>query len=141
MKINTVAPFEGELVWLGEMRKGVSQKGKEWQSIDFVIKFKDGNYDQQLNLQAFGAEKVGTLMAAPMGSRLRVEWFPSSREYNGRWYTNAEAREITVVEEPATPQSGTKLPDGGEYHKRTQAPTFPNAKTVTDDEDGEGFPF
>ena len=99
MKTNTIAPFEGELVWLGKMRQGRSQSGKDWQSIDFVIKFKDGNYDSQLHISAFGAEKVGLLMATEIGSMLRVEWFPKSREYNGKWYTNAEAKDIKVLGE------------------------------------------
>lgn len=130
MKTNTIAPFEGELVWLGQMRQGVSQKGKEWQSIEFVIKYKDGKYPNQLCIQAFGAEKVGLLMSTEIGKTLRVEWTPTSREYNGRWYTNAEANEISVVDgqEPAKTPT-TKVPDGAVIHPRTQAPTFPNART------------
>ena len=143
MKTNTIAPFEGELVWLGKMRQGRSQSGKDWQSIDFVIKFKDGNYDSNLNLQAFGAEKVGLLMATEIGSVLRVEWFPKSREYNGKWYTNAEAKDIKVLgeEQKAEKRPGTQLPDGAVMHPRTQAPTFPNARPVSNDEDDSGFPF
>lgn len=114
MKVNKIAPFEGELVWLGEMRQGVSQKGREWQSIDFVIKYNDGKYERQLNIQAFGAEKVGLLMSTPIGTRLRVEWEPDSHEYNGRWYTKASALDIKVVEqeEQEAPKKETSLPPG-----------------------------
>lgn len=148
MKINTIAPFEGELVWLGEMRQGVSQKGKEWQAIDFVIKYKDGKYDSRLQLQAFGAEKVGLIMAAGIGSTIRVEWLPSSREYNGRWYTNLEAKEVSVVDEqkPAK-KTAERMPDGAVIHPGTQAPTFPNARTesnassATAEDKDEDLPF
>lgn len=140
MKINKIAPYEGELVWLGEMRKGVSQKGKEWQSIDFVIKYNDGKYDKHLNIQAFGAEKVGLLMSTPIGSTLRVEWEPDSHEYNGKWYTKASAIEVSVLEKQEPEQTGTLLPDGAVMHPRTQAPTFPNATTVSN-EDDKDLPF
>ena len=135
MKINKIAPFEGELVWLGEMRQGRTQRGKDWQSIDFVIKYSDGQYDHQLCINAFGSEKVALLMATPIGSRLRVEWVPESHEYNDKWYTKASATEIKVVdqqeqEEPAKeePQQATALPPSAPaYTPKQPAPEAPDS--------------
>ena len=144
MKTNTIAPFEGELVWLGEMRQGVSQKGKDWQAIDFVIKYADGNYNCNLCLQAFGAEKVGLLMATEIGSKLRVEWRPSSREYNGKWYTGAEAKDIKVLDEQKAGKAESPAPDGAVVHPATGAPTFPNASnasSATAEDKDEDLPF
>lgn len=141
MKTNKVAPFEGELEWLGEMRKGVSQKGKEWQSIDFVIKYNDGKYDKHLNIQAFGAEKVGLLMSTPIGSMLRVEWEPDSHEYKGKWYTKASAIEVSVLDKQEPERDGTLLPDGAVLHARTQAPTFKYAPVTKDDGSDPDLPF
>lgn len=138
MKINKVAPYEGELVWLGEMRSGKSQRGNEWQSVDFTLRYSDGQKDKHITFNAFGAEKVGQLMALPLNSRLRITWEPESREYNGKWRVKNVALEIELVEEKKE-QTGTLLPDGAVMHPRTQAPTFPNAKTVTDDD--KDLPF
>lgn len=135
MKINKIAPFEGELVWLGEMRQGRTQRGKDWQSIDFVIKYSDGQYEHQLCFNAFGSEKVALLMAAPMGSRLRVEWEPESHEYNGKWYTKASAIEIKVVDqqEPEEPkqeapkQAPAAQPSAPAYTPQEPAPEAPDS--------------
>ena len=133
MKINKVAPYEGELIWLGEMRSGKSQKGNEWQSVDFTIRYSDGEKDKHMTFNAFGAEKVGQLMSTPMNSRIRVTWYPDSREYNGKWWIKNSVIEIESVEEKK--ETGTILPNGAQLHPRTQAPTFPNA--TIDDGDGE----
>ena len=133
MKINKVAPYEGELIWLGEMRSGKSQKGNEWQSVDFTIRYSDGEKDRHMTFNAFGAEKVGQLMALPLNSRIRVTWYPDSREYNGKWWIKNSVIEIESVEEKKA--TGTILPNGAQLHPRTQAPTFPNA--TIDDGDGE----
>lgn len=133
MKINKVAPYEGELIWLGEVRSGKSQKGNEWQSVDFTIRYSDGEKDRHMTFNAFGAEKVGQLMALSMNSRIRVTWYPDSREYNGKWWIKNSVIEIESVEEKK--ETGTILPNGAQLHPRTQAPTFPNA--TIDDGDGE----
>ena len=127
MKINKVAPYEGDLVWLGDMHSGTSKQGKDWQSIDFTIRYSDGQRDKHITFNAFGADRVGMLMSLPIGTRLRVEWEPDSRESNGKWWSKNAAYEIKAVEE--LPSRGTQLPDGAVLHPRTQAPTFPNATT------------
>ena len=139
MKINKVAPYEGELIWLGEMRSGKSQKGNEWQSIDFTIRYSDGEKDRHMTFNAFGAEKVGQLMTLPMNSRIRVTWMPDSREYNGKWWIKNSAIEIEQVEDKKE-LTGTLLPDGAELHPGTQAPTFPNTKPVSGGDDAD-LPF
>ena len=136
MKINKVAPYEGELIWLGEMRSGKSQKGNEWQSVDFTIRYSDGEKDRYMTFNAFGAEKVGQLMETPMNSRIRVAWHPDSREYNGKWWIKNSVIDIELVEEKKE-TTGTLLPGGAKLHPRTQAPTFPNAKLDEGEEDND----
>lgn len=140
MKINKVAPYEGNLVWVGATRTGVSKNGKEWSSVDFTLRYNDGKRDRHITFNAFGSDRVGLLMATPIEGRLRVTWEPDSHEYKGSWYTKLAALEIEAVEDEPR-QRGTQLPDGAVLHPRTQAPTFPNATTVSDDDDEAGLPF
>ena len=140
MKINKVAPYEGELVWVGATRTGVSKNGKEWSSVDFTLRYNDGKRDRHITFNAFGSEKVGLLMATPINGRLRVEWEPDSHEYKGNWYTKLSAIEIESADEEKPKQKGTQLPEGAVLHPRTQAPTFPNAKT-DNASDGLDLPF
>lgn len=101
MKINKVAPFEGDLVWVGEPRTGISKNGKTWASIDFTIRFNDGGqFDKHITFNAFGEEKVGQVMSAPKNGRVRVIWEPESRESNGKWWSKNSVIELKVVNQP-----------------------------------------
>lgn len=102
MKVNKVAPWEGELVWFDNPRSGVSKKGTEWKSVDFTLKYKDDqNNDRYITFNTFGAERVDKVLSASArhGSKLRVAWKPESREYNGKWWLKLDAYDITVLDE------------------------------------------
>lgn len=100
MKVNKVAPWEGELEWADNPRSGVSKKGTEWKSVDFTLKYKDDqNNDRHITFNTFGAERVDKILSAPIGSRLRVSWKPESREYNGKWWQKLDAYDIAVLDE------------------------------------------
>lgn len=140
MKTNKVAPYEGKLIWLGEMRQGTSQRGTDWQSIDFVIEYPDGQRNKNILFNAFGAEKVGLLMATAIGTKLLVEWEPEARESNGKWWGKNAALDIKVAD--ATPETAKQpLPDGAVIHPGTGAPTFPNASSATAEDKDEDLPF
>lgn len=99
MKVNKVAPWEGELVWVDTPRSGVSKKGTEWKSVDFTLKFKDDqNNDRHITFNTFGFERVDKILSAPLGAKLRVAWKPESREYNGKWWQKLDAYDIAVIE-------------------------------------------
>ena len=99
MKVNKVAPWEGELVWVDTPRSGVSKKGTEWKSVDFTLKFKDDQSNERhITFNTFGLERVNKVLSAPLGSKLRVAWKPESREYNGKWWQKLDAYDITVIE-------------------------------------------
>lgn len=112
MKTNEIAPFMGNLVWVGEPKSGVSQSGKPWTSLDFTIRYNDGKKDRHITFNAFGEERVNLVMGTAYESRLRVTWFPDSHESNGRWWTKLSAVDIKVVEEvvPADRQNDDDLP-------------------------------
>ena len=98
MKINKVSPYEGDLVWVGEPRTGIgSRTGKTWASIDFTIRYNDGQSDKHITFNAFGEEKVGQVMSAPKNGRIRVVWEPESRESNGKWWSKNSVIELKVV--------------------------------------------
>ncbi len=98
MKVNKVAPWEGKLIWVDNPRSGKTQKGREWKSVDFALKYTDEqNNERELAFNAFGEERVNTVLSAQLGTTLRIGWRPDSHEYNGRWYTKLDAYDITVI--------------------------------------------
>lgn len=130
MKVNKVAPWEGKLIWVDNPRSGKSQKGREWKSVDFALKYTDEqNNERELAFNAFGEERVNTVLSAPLGTTIRVAWRPDSHEYNGRWYTKLDAYDITVFsDEKEAQQSGTALPPSAPaYTPQQPAPEAPDA--------------
>lgn len=101
MRTNQVAPFEGELVWVGDVKSGKSQRGTEWTVVEFTIKYPDGQWNKHVMFSAFGADKVAQLKSIPIGTKILVKWMPDAREYNGRWFGKNDATEIKVADEPA----------------------------------------
>lgn len=116
MKKNQVAPFEGELVWIGEIKSGISRRGMEWKTVDFTIKYPEGQREKHMTFNAFGVDKVSILTSIPIGTKICVTWEPDAQEYNGRWYGKNEATEIKVAEETA--------------QQASQPPSAPSADNV-----------
>ena len=90
MAINAVAPWEGELVWKGEVVKGESRNGNEWKSVEFTLKYQDSKMDEKyITFSLFGKEQVEYLMLIELGTKLRVTWWPESNKSNktGKFYS------------------------------------------------------
>lgn len=100
MIVNAIAPFEGELIWVGTPSSGQTRSKEEWKSVDFVLKYTDGKMQEaHICCNAFGVDRVNRLLAMPIGTTLRVTFQPSAREYNGKWYGKNEVLGISVVNE------------------------------------------
>ena len=116
MKYNKVAQFQGELVWVDNLRSGKTKTGRDWSSIDFVLKYTDEqDNERHIMFNVFGNEKVNTIYSAKLGSTIRVAWNPVAREYNGKWFSKNDAYDITVLDtnveepKPQTPQNTAPL--------------------------------
>lgn len=77
------------------IESGESKAGKAWSKQTFVIGFKDGSYDKIL---AISTMKPELLTNIAVGQNVTVELNVSSREYNGKFYTDATAWKITASE-------------------------------------------
>lgn len=107
MPVNAVAPWEGELVWVGEPNSGKTQNGKEWMSVDFTLKYQDSQMNEKhITFNVFGADKVEKLLKMPEGTMLKVVWWPDANEArNGKWYPKLSAISIGLAQtqkQPAT---------------------------------------
>ena len=116
MAINAVAPWEGELVWVGEPNSGKTQNGREWKSVDFTLKYQDSQMNEKyITFNAFGEDKVDKLTSLPEGTMLKVVWWPNANmaRSSGKWYPQLQAISIGLAQaqQPAT--------------ERVAAPNFP----------------
>lgn len=103
MVTNSVSPYEGALVWVGQPSSGISQTtGQTWKVVDFVLKYTDGQMQERfIALNASGVERVDKLLSLPLGTILRVDFQITARksEYNGqeKWWGTLSVFRITPV--------------------------------------------
>ena len=84
----------GKLVKILELQKGVSKAGKNWQKQSFVLDT-GAEFNNEICIDTFG-EKIEQIQNLKNGADLEVKLNVSSKEYNGRYYHNISAWEITL---------------------------------------------
>lgn len=82
--------IEGRLAGKLAVQSGRSAKG-EWARQDFLLEVQDGNFPSTLCFSLWGADRVKELEKYSVGDTLKVSFNLSSREYNGKWYTDLRA--------------------------------------------------
>lgn len=83
-KVKNVLPVES----------GEGKNGKEWKRQDFIIEFMDGEYSKILALTARTDNTLKAVNDLKSGMDVKVQFNIESREYNGKYYTNANAWKI-----------------------------------------------
>lgn len=82
----------GRLIQVLEEVGGEGKNGK-WSKCDFVIETAADKYPKKVCITAWG-DLIGTVKAVPMESEIKVSFDISSREYNGKWYTDVKAWKV-----------------------------------------------
>ena len=98
--------IEGRIARKLNVQTGTSSRGA-WSKQEFVIEYQEGNFPTQLCMNVWGDDKVRELDKYQVGDKVKISFNLSSREYNGRWYTDVRAWRI----EPAGAQQSA--PTGG----------------------------
>ena len=86
----------GKLVNVLNTQNGKSTNGKEWVKKDFVIETQ-AKYNPEICFTLFGKDKVSLLDDFSIGNEIEVHFNLSSREYKGKYYTQAQAWKIESV--------------------------------------------
>lgn len=82
----------GRLIQVLQEQGGEGKNGK-WAKCDFVIETSNEKYPKKVCLTAWN-ELIGQVKSIPMETEIKVSFDISSREYNGRWYTDVKAWKI-----------------------------------------------
>ena len=103
MAINAVAPWEGILEWVGEAASGTTRTGNEWANVDFALKYQDHQMNEKVIVfQAYGVDRVNKLCSLPVGTPLKVLWWPEANQSrDGRYFPKNTAISISVVKPEA----------------------------------------
>ena len=93
--------IEGKIAQKLIVQSGTSSRGA-WSKQEFVLEYQEGNFPSQICMNVWGDDKVRELEKYQVGDKVKISFNLSSREYNGRWYTDVRAWRI----EPVGQQSG-----------------------------------
>ena len=82
--------LEGRIVRKLGVQTGTSARGA-WSKQEFIFEYQEGNYPTQVCMNVWGEDKVRELDKYQVNDRVKVSFNLSSREFNGRWYTDVRA--------------------------------------------------
>ena len=87
-----MSTIKGTLKQILPLESGTGQSGKDWKKQVIIVEYKDGEYPKTAAFSMWGAsvEKIPAI-----GSEVEVSYNIESREYNGKWYTDAKGWKST----------------------------------------------
>ncbi len=85
--------LEGRIARKLNVQTGTSARGS-WSKQEFILEYQEGNFPSQVCMNVWGDDKVRDLDKYQVGDKVKVSFNLSSREYNGRWYTDVRAWRI-----------------------------------------------
>ena len=122
-----------------EVTEGTSASGNAWRKVNAIFET-SGDYPKTIAFSALNST-VERVLQLHSGRPYKVSFDLTSREYNGKWYTDAKAWAINDPE-PAT--GGQRLPDPKPQPKAVQtAMNLPEQRYTIDDFNGnnDDLPF
>ena len=96
--------LEGRIARKLNVQTGTSARGA-WSKQEFIFEYQEGNFPTQICMNVWGEDKVKDLDKYQVGDKVKISFNLSSREYNGRWYTDVRAWRIEPAGHPAPAQT------------------------------------
>ena len=139
--------LEGRIARKLNVQTGTSARGT-WSKQEFVLEYQDGSFPAQVCMNVWGDDKVRELDKYQVGDKIKASIKVSSREYNGRWYTDVRAWRIEPAgaqqSAPAggytAPATGYPAPAGNQAAPMPSAP-IPTADDMSSPLDDGDLPF
>ena len=88
--------IEGKIVNKLGVQTGTSSRGS-WSKQEFILEYQEGNFPTQVCMNVWGEDKVKDLEKFNIGDRVKASFNLSSREFNGRWYTDVRVWRMEKV--------------------------------------------
>ena len=96
--------LEGRIARKLPVQQGTSARGA-WAKQEFIFEYQEGSFPSQICMNVWGEDKVRDLDKFQVGDKVKISFNLSSREYNGRWYTDVRAWRIEPAGAPQAPQA------------------------------------
>ena len=101
--------IEGRIARKLNVQTGTSARGA-WSKQEFILEYQEGNFPSQICMYVWGEDKVRDLEKYQVGDKVRISFNLSSREFNGRWYTDVRAWRIEPAGQAAQPVGSYSAP-------------------------------
>ena len=124
--------LEGRIARKLPVQQGTSARGA-WAKQEFIFEYQEGSFPSQICMNVWGEDKVRDLDKYQVGDKVKISFNLSSREYNGRWYTDVRAWRI----EPA----GAAQPAPQYAPAAPAAPPMPTADDMSTPLSDDDLPF
>ncbi len=129
--------LEGRIARKLNVQTGTSARGT-WSKQEFIFEYQEGSFPTQICMNVWGDEKVKDLEKYQVGDKVKVSLNLSSREYNGRWYTDVRAWRIEPAG-AAAPSYDAQAPYAAPMHasapvQSTPLPTVDDLSSPVEDD-------
>ena len=128
--------IEGRIARKLNVQTGTSSRGA-WSKQEFVIEYQEGSFPTQLCMNVWGDVKVRDLEKYQVGDKVKISFNLSSREFNGRWYTDVRAWRIEPAGQAAPAQAEAYSQPAPAY----QAAPAPTIDDLPGDDGSDDLPF
>ena len=129
--------LEGRIARKLPVQTGTSARGA-WAKQEFILEYQEGNFPSQVCMNVWGDDKVRELDKYQVGDKVKVSVNLSSREYNGRWYTDVRAWRI---EPAAAAQPGGYAPQAAYAAPAAPSAPLPTADDMSSPLSDDDLPF
>ena len=131
--------LEGRIARKLNVQTGTSARGA-WSKQEFILEYQEGNFPSQICMNVWGEDKVRDLDKYQVGDKVKVSFNLSSREFNGRWYTDVRAWRIEPAGQAAPQQGYDYAQSAASYAAPTGAP-MPTIDELPAENSDDDLPF
>ena len=130
----------GKIIAVLEPRGGVSNRtGNNWKSQDFVIEV-PGQYPKKCVFTVFGEDRISQFNIQ-MGEELTVSFDIDAHEYNGRWFNDIRAYNVSRGQTPVAAAPGVAPAQTSPFPPQDANSPFPPAQEPAGDGSTDDLPF
>lgn len=94
----------GKIIQVFEPVSGTSQSGNTWKKREYLLEVPNGQYPTKIFFNFWGDRADEFILTG--GKEYRISFDISSREYNGRWYTDIRAWKAEEINGGSTSSNG-----------------------------------
>ncbi len=125
--------IKGTIVQVLPPQSGISKAGNAWKKQEYILENNEGQFPRKICFTCFG-QNADTIQLQ-VGQRIIASFDVESREYNGRWFTEARLWRAVPDEAPVAGAPVTAAPTAGTPGTVPPPPVVPQAPAE------EEFPF